>query len=205
MSRRVVFFCGPLDYRAQELVQRQDGDFLVGVDAGLFALIQAGWTADLAVGDFDSLEEPYRSRPEQSAKTVLRLDVKKDLTDLAFALEWVEGHLEYDSLLVVGGIGGRIDHFLANVNLLKKYDFTLIDNRHKIFLLGKGAYALENAYDYVSFFAIEDVVDLTIKGFEYELDRYHLSSADSLCVSNRGAGEVVFSKGRLLVVFSRDR
>lgn len=204
MSRRVVFCCGPLDYRLEELYVAMEGDYLVGVDTGLSAVIQAGWNADLAVGDFDSLEEPYRDHPEQYAKTVIRLDVKKDKTDLAFALEWVYDHMDYDSLLVLGGIGGRIDHFLANVNLLKKFDMTLLDKHHKIFLLRKGIHRIENTHDYVSFFAVEDVYDLTIKGFEYELDHYYLSSADSLCVSNRGSGEVAFSKGRLLVVFSRE-
>jgi thiamine pyrophosphokinase len=205
MSKRIVLFCGPVDYVVSDLYAPQENDVLIGVDAGLGALIDAGLKADIAVGDFDSLPESYVNELESHARTILRLDVRKDKTDLAYALSWVYDHMDYDSILVCGGIGGRIDHFLANVNLLKKYDMTLTDKRHLITLLRKGTYRLDNAYDYVSFFAVEDVYDLTIKGFDYELDHYYLGSADSLCVSNRGSGEVAFSKGRLLVVFSNDR
>jgi thiamine pyrophosphokinase len=205
MSKRVVLFCGPVDYVVSDLYTPQENDVLIGVDAGLGALIDAGLKADIAVGDFDSLPETYVNELESYAGTILRLDARKDKTDLAYALSWVYDNMDYDSILVCGGIGGRIDHFLANVNLLKKYDMTLTDKRHLLFLLRKGTYRLDNSYDYVSFFAVEDVYDLTIKGFDYELDHYYLGSADSLCVSNRGSGEVAFSKGRLLVVFSNDR
>jgi thiamine pyrophosphokinase len=205
MSRRVVLFCGPVDYVVSDLYLPQEHDTLIGVDAGLGALIKAGLKADIAVGDFDSLPEADVEELDRHAQTILRLDVKKDKTDLAYALAWVYDNMDYDSILVFGGIGGRIDHFLANVNLLKKYDMTLMDKRHRIILLKKGTHRVDNPYDYVSFFALEDVYDLTIKGFDYELDHYYLATTDSLCVSNRGSGEVAFSKGRLLVVFSNDR
>jgi thiamine pyrophosphokinase len=205
MSRRIVLFCGPVDYSVRELYVPEENDFLVGVDAGLGGLIEAGIKADLAVGDFDSLPEAYHIDINRHADVVIRLDVKKDKTDLAYALAYVYDNMDYDSILVLGGIGGRIDHFLANVNLLKKYEMTLVDKRHKIELLRKGTYHLNNPYDYVSFFAVEDVYDLTVKGFDYELDHYYLGTADSLCVSNRGSGDVAFSKGRLLVVYSNDR
>lgn len=205
MPRRVVLFCGPVDYAVRDLYVPEENDYLVGVDAGLGGLIEAGLKADLAVGDFDSLPTQYQSEVERHARKIVRLDVKKDKTDLAYALAYVYDNMDYDFLLVLGGIGGRIDHFLANVNLLKKYEMTLIDKRHKIELLRKGTHHVNNAYDYVSFFAVEDVYDLSIKGFDYELDHYYLGTADSLCVSNRGSGDVAFSKGRLLVVHSNDR
>lgn len=205
MSKRVVLFCGPVDYVLGDLYIPQEGDFLVGVDAGLGVLIEAQLQADLAVGDFDSLQDIHRNVIDQKANVVLRLEAKKDKTDLAYALEWIYDSMDYDSLLVCGGIGGRIDHFLANVNLLKKYDMTFVDKRHRIFLLKKGTHHLVHPFDYISFFAVEDVYDLSVKGFDYELDHYYLSTADSLCVSNRGSGDVAFSKGRLLVVCSRDR
>ncbi len=204
MSKHVKIFAGPNNYTLTNVYQYTEGEFLVGVDSGLHYLLQAGLTIDLAIGDFDSIEPAELKQVEAQSAMVIRLPARKDKTDLAFCLDWIYNHMDYASITVFGGIGGRIDHFLANVNLLKKYDITMIDDHHRIWMLKKGRHHIANALPYISFFALEDVYNLSIKGFAYELDQYYLSTADSLCVSNQGSGDLEFSKGRLLVVATTD-
>lgn len=62
---------------------------------------------------------------------------------------------------------------------------------------------------YVSFFSLEgDLTGLTLKGFKYPLNGYHLRVADSgLTVSNEIMDEeavVEFDSGTLLMLMTRD-
>jgi thiamine pyrophosphokinase len=204
MSKHIKIFAGPNNYTLATVYQHADDDFLVGVDSGLHYLLQAGWPIDVAIGDFDSVDPKQLGQVEAQSKMIIRLPAQKDMTDLAYCLDWIYNHMDYASITVFGGIGGRIDHFLANVNLLKKYDLTMIDDHHRIWMLKKGRHHIVNPHQYISFFALEDVYDLSIKGFDYELDQYYLATTDSLCVSNRGSGDLEFTKGRLLVVATSD-
>jgi thiamine pyrophosphokinase len=124
---------------------------------------------------------------------------------LAFTLDYLYNHYDYKQIEIYGGISGRIDHFIANLNLMKKYRFTLKDDHHYMYILDKGTYHIDNYKKYISFFAIEDIYGLQLKGFKYSLDNYYLSTSDSLSVSNEGSGDVSFAKGKLLVIMSEDR
>ena len=62
---------------------------------------------------------------------------------------------------------------------------------------------------YVSFFSVGgDVAGLSLKGFKYPLNRYHLTVADSgLTVSNEiteETAEITYDSGQLLMIMSRD-
>jgi thiamine pyrophosphokinase len=204
MSKKIKIFCGPNQYNFLKLYSPEEDDYIVGVDSGLEYLLKHHIPIDLAVGDFDSLQPDLLDVVMKQSKKVLELDTKKNMTDLAFAIDYLYNHMDYQSITVYGGIGGRIDHFLANVNLIKQYDLEFIDDQHRLYPLRKGRYTITNQHQYISFFAIEDVYDLTMRGFAYELDQYYLSTTDSLCVSNQGSGELEFSKGRLLIVMTND-
>ena len=62
---------------------------------------------------------------------------------------------------------------------------------------------------YVSFFTVGgDVTGLTLKGFKYPLNGYHLTVEDSgLTVSNEiseETAEILYESGQLLMIMSRD-
>jgi len=204
MSSKIKIFTGPNNYDLGKVYFEEADEILVGVDSGLEYLIDNSMRIDFAIGDFDSIHNDYLIKIQEKATMLIRLEKEKNMTDLAFALDYLYNNLDYDSIEVFGGIGGRVDHLLANINLLKKYDLKFIDNHTKIFTLKKGTYHIDNTYHYISFFAINDVYDLTIKGFKYELDNYYLVNSDSVCVSNEGSGEISFTKGRLLVIETDD-
>jgi len=205
MYKKVKIFCGPNTYNFKSLYFEEANEFLVGVDSGLEYLLTIGKNVDLAIGDFDSINPEIFSQMKNKCKKIINLDKDKNMTDLAFALDYIYNNMGYDEVEIYGGISGRVDHFLANLNLIAKYDFSIRDDRHYIYLLKKGKHEVKNFKKYVSFFAIEDVYGLTLKGFKFNLDNYNLGTNDSLCVSNEGSGLVEFTKGKLLVVISDDR
>ena len=85
--------------------------FLIAADQGLVQLTEKGIIPDLAVGDFDSLGYVPEGLP------VVRHPVRKDDTDMLLAVR--EGLSRgYKTFLLYGGMGGRLDHTLANVQTL---------------------------------------------------------------------------------------
>lgn len=204
MPDHIKVFCGPDDNSLPHLYFEEAGEFLVGVDSGLDFMVENHLAIDLAIGDFDSVKLENLQKALQTARQVIRLDPAKNITDLAYAIDYLYNSMEYRTITVYGGIAGRIDHFLANLNLLKKYDLCFRDGHTVMYALRKGRHRIENFHRYVSFFAIEDAFDVTLEGFAYELDHYYLGTDDSLCVSNGGSGEIAFSKGRILVIMTDD-
>ena len=205
MYSKVKVFCGPNDYDFNHLYFEEADEFLVGVDSGLEYLQNLDKPIDLAVGDFDSIDPEKYKQIKGNCLHIIKLPAEKNMTDLAYALDYIYNNMDYQTIEVYGGLGKRIDHLLANINLIKKYGFTIKDDNHYIFILKKGLHHVDNYKKYISFFAIEDVYNLNIRGFKFSLDNYYLSTNDSLCVSNEVSGEVEFSKGKLLIVCSNDK
>ena len=85
--------------------------FLIAADKGYEALEAYGVPPNLVVGDFDSLGR----RPNHP--DVVQLPVAKDDTDMVYALR--EGlDRGYRRFVLLGGVGGRLEHTLANLQAL---------------------------------------------------------------------------------------
>lgn len=205
MFDKIKIFCGPNDYDFDHLYFEEANEFIIGVDSGLEYLSRLNKQVDLAVGDFDSIDQNKYLMLKDRCKTIIKLDKDKNMTDLAFTLDYIYNNMDYNEIEIYGGISGRVDHFLANINLIKKYDFTMRDDSHYIYMLKKGKHKINNYKKYISFFAMEDCYGLSIRGFKFEINNYYLSTNDSLCVSNEGDGEIEFTKGKILVISSDDK
>jgi len=86
-------------------------DFVVAADSGLEYALDAGITPDLVVGDMDSLRNPdlLLALPRDRICLYPR-DKDYSDTDLAFLACRERG---VDDIVLIGGGGGRIDHFMA--------------------------------------------------------------------------------------------
>jgi len=199
----VKLFTGPLNYNVSNLYQKDESEYIIGVDQGCKLLIENGITIDLALGDFDSLSESDDEILSKHSKSIKKFESVKDYTDTFLALkEALE--LNHTEIVIFGGIGKRFDHTFANLNLLKLGNIKMINDTTEMYMLDPGTYEIENAHKFISFFAIEDVENLTLNGFKYELDNIRLDIDDPLCISNEGSGTLSFSKGLLLVVSVND-
>jgi thiamine pyrophosphokinase len=94
-----------------------DGRIVVAADSGVAHALALGLEIDVAVGDFDSLDPAVLEAVEAAGTRVERHPVAKDATDLELALDTAIG-LGAARVVVVGGHGGRLDHFLANALVL---------------------------------------------------------------------------------------
>ena len=129
--------------------------------------------------------------------------IKKARTDTFIAVEEALRR-GYTDITIYGGLGKRMDHSIANMLLLKLGDIKIVTENEVLYALDPNTYEINNTYEYISFFALEDIVGLTLHGFEYELNNYDLTVDDPLCVSNKGKGTVSFQEGLLLVVHQKE-
>ena len=96
--------------RAREWIQPDD--FIIAADRGLLHLQAMGIEPHLLVGDFDS----YPGRPPDKLKCVA-LPKEKDDTDMLYAAR-LGLERGYRHFLLLGGMGGRLDHTMANLAVL---------------------------------------------------------------------------------------
>lgn len=201
---------------ALAFLREQNYDKIIAADKGLEFCHRHRITPHGIVGDFDSVPEGLLKEYENRPEIVLRrLSPQKDDSDTqsAFHLAIEMGASEIG---ILGGTGTRLDHVLANLELLS-YGLSLgvhsylVDAHNYIWAADRPLALRRDSQwgNYVSMFALgEPVEGLTLKGFVYPLNNHFLTSRDcGLTVSNEIAEEeavITFEKGCLLLVMSRD-
>lgn len=153
-------------------------------------------------GDFDSLDEKDMEWLEENKVKLVKFEKEKDFTDGELLLEYLSSQ-EYEKIYILGGVGGRIDHMLTNINLLFKYPNLIFKEENEEFFRIFSGDILENLQGKtVSFIPFSDEVkDLTLIGFKYPLKNHILKRGDSTCISNiifERKGKILFSSGKLI-------
>ena len=98
----------------------------IGVDRGVMYLIERSLPIYAAFGDFDSISETELQAMEEKTGIIKRFKPEKDETDMELALLWAikEGAT---TIRLFGATGGRLDHTIANLQLLLR---EALDNKH---------------------------------------------------------------------------
>ncbi len=172
------------------LTKKEDIPFIrgdcIGVDRGAFFALIHNIPLAFAVGDFDSITQEEKSALFDVYKNRwVELPKEKDQSDaeaaIRFAIE--QG---YTSIILLGGIHGRQDHFLSLLQLLHifaDYPIQIMDSQHLIRVLQPGLYELEKTHDYFSLFAIEEAM-ISIDDAKYPLKAKKIEPNNPLGLSN---------------------
>lgn len=99
---------------------------VVAADSGVEVALALGRRVDLVIGDFDSADPAAVEAAVASGAEVRRYPTDKDQSDLELALHAARAG-GATRVIVVGGYGGRLDHFLANSLLLASPAFADLD------------------------------------------------------------------------------
>ncbi|MDE6127836.1 MAG: thiamine diphosphokinase [Lachnospiraceae bacterium] len=182
----------------------EEEDCVIAADAGFAALEKTGIEMEMVIGDFDTLSF-VPGHPN-----VIVLNKEKDTTDMLSAVR--EGVKKgYERFHIYCGTGGRIEHTIANMQLLTE----LSQSGKRGFLFGKdyiitavtnGTLELpEHASGFVSVFSHSDRAEgVCIKGLKYELQDAILTNSFPLGVSNEFIGKrgrISVENGTLFIVF----
>ncbi len=92
-------------------------DLVVCADGGLRPMRTLGFTPQVAIGDFDSASPSLLAWARRRGTRLLAHPREKDKTDTELAIQYAlrAGATTID---LIGVLGGRIDHTLANIGLL---------------------------------------------------------------------------------------
>jgi thiamine pyrophosphokinase len=177
----------------------------IGVDAGGLKIIEQGLPLTISLGDFDSMPQAKLALLE-AAGPCQSFPIEKDETDTELALLWCKD--KYDRIILAGGLGGRLDHTLANLSLMiHRYSkqLVLLSKEQQAFVLEKGKHEIQGDYKHVSFFALEPAC-ISIQGLKYETNERKLYPDEIYAVSNSFAhqndAQIDVHEGRLLCVMS---
>lgn len=98
----------------------EKGDLVIAADAGYKTAEAMGIPVDVLIGDMDSLGRV----PENLKNTeIVRLPADKDVTDTEAAVEYALKHEhEVKFISIIGGIGSRLDHTMANLSILESIE-----------------------------------------------------------------------------------
>ncbi|MCD7738330.1 MAG: thiamine diphosphokinase [Lachnospiraceae bacterium] len=207
------FIIGAGDLTVGSIPCHEDTDYVIAADGGLMYCGILGIEPNLVVGDFDSLDEELNSTVEELERTapekIKRLPVEKDDTDMAAAIK--EGlALGYRRFYMYGACGGRLEHTLANIQLMKYLknrgaEGFLCDGNGMSLLVQDEEIALKETLEgYINIFCMGDSAQgVTLKNLKYELEDVDLSDDFPLGISNEFIGKsasISVKQGTLLVM-----
>ena len=183
----------------------KDFGLVICADKGMENAKKAGIKPQLYVGDFDSCEPSGEGE-------ILRFSAEKDVTDTEIAVSAALSR-GADSILILGGTGGRADHSFANILLLARMakrgiDIKMFDGTNLFFVTTNSIETEKSSFKYLSLFPLfGNVENLSLRGVKYPLSNFFLPADSSLCVSNEikdESAKISFSKGTLLVILAME-
>ncbi len=183
-----VVFCGG-DAPGLEADALPAGAVVIAADSGLDHAATLGVEVHVAVGDFDSVSARRLADAEAAGTEIRRHRADKDATDLELALE-VAMELGVRQVIVVGALGGRLDHELANVLLLTSdrwigAQVELRDATARVVVVRGRRTLTGGVGDNLTLLAVGGPADgVSISGVRWPLDQARLDPGSSLGVSN---------------------
>lgn len=103
---------------AGELLKKHsDADLVIAADGGIEILKKSGIIPDFLIGDFDSACGTTVRGYDGTKTQIIRFAVEKNETDGMIALK-IALEKGADSIVMLGGLGKRTDHAMANIMLL---------------------------------------------------------------------------------------
>lgn len=192
MTCKVLVVCGSPVVASANLLRRLAGecDHIVAVDRGLDALLGAGLSCDVYVGDADTVSDEGRALVDAATNfEVERHNPYKDYTDLALALDTIRRRWPAAELYATCATGGRPDMALSVLGLLANCKDAPVwikeDNVTARILHQNETWTIEDAAGKTfSIIALASNTEVSEQGLEWELDHAKLGLLADTGISN---------------------
>lgn len=189
-----------------------DCQIVVCADGGAEYAVKCGIIPDAVIGDLDSIDSDVLEKLQDSGCSIIKYPKDKDYTDTQLAIDYAVNHGAHE-IVMLGSLGNRMDHSLANVFLLVKLIKSgivpcIIDEHNSIYITDSTIRLNGREGDIVSLLPVGgDVTGVYTHGLKYRLNGSVLPMGDPLGISNvflKDEAVVTISSGLLLVIKSRD-
>ena len=211
---RAIVVAGSPEVRRPAGLQPEPGDLVIGADLGAAHCLRWGWRPNLVIGDLDSLPAAAQATLAAQGSPFIVMPRRKDETDLELALDHVL-QAGAAAIVIVGVLGGRIDHTLANLLLLTRADLAardvcMVDGHQTIRVLrpGRPLTVAGQPGDTLSLIPVGGAaIGVTARHVEWPLHEAVLPLGSARGISNILIGptaELSIEQGLILVVHIED-
>lgn len=182
-------------------------DYIICADGGYSLAYKEGIIPNVVIGDFDSDKSNINFNGE-----IISYPSEKDDTDSMLCIKYA---LEkgFKNIIIAGGIGGRLDHTIANIQSLayafeQGADIKMIDENNIVFILENNKIEIEKYKGWkLSIFALRPKCKgVSLYNVKYPLDNVILTDSFPLGISNEfkeGKAKIECTDGRLLIIITK--
>lgn len=198
---------------SKELIEKYKDRFIIVADGGAKLLKKYELKADLLLGDLDSIDRETLCYVKENKIEIKKFPAKKNFTDTALCIDYLLEE-DYKDLVILGALGTRLDHELANLyNLKMLYKFgvsaKILDDNNEVIYVEKGEFEFEKSdKKYFSIINAGDKMSFTTKGLYYEVEDLEINfNNPSRAVSNEIVKDKAIVKinfGSAFIIQSRD-
>lgn len=195
-SRLVLLLPGSIDYTQFNNFFNHN-DYIIAVDGGIEHSLPLKIKPNLWVGDFDSCQQ--NSRTIFADIPTEEFSIDKDYLDTELALNKAK-ELNISECVMLGGIGGRLDHQMGLFMILLNYSelrFTHTDGQTCLYSLNNQT-ALNitaKTAKHLSIIPITELKNVSISGVKWPLDKISLLPGKGLSISNEPIREnIIYSQ-----------
>lgn len=186
MQKRAILIAGG---SLKRLPTIEAEDLVIAIDSGLDHSLAGNIIPKLAIGDFDSASPRALAWAKDQGVELVPYPPAKDQTDTQLAVEHALA-LGAERIYLYGGLGTRIDHSLANMQLLfliasKGAWAVVTDGVQRVYLLQEHLELQPEAGFSFSILPLTLTVEgLTIRGARYPLQDATIELGDTRTISN---------------------
>ncbi|NLL04244.1 MAG: thiamine diphosphokinase [Clostridiaceae bacterium] len=208
----LIVCSGSIEDYSYHMKYFEGAQFIICVDGGAKHIRKFGLVPDILIGDLDSISKEDLDYFKDLKVKIIKYPSQKAMTDTEIAVNYVVDN-GYKEVVIIGGIGTRIDHSLANIFLLKQMldkgiKGTLANEKNEITLIKDGIKIKKEKGAKLTLLPLTKVVEgITTKGLYYPLDCEDIELGSSRGVSNEFEdefAEISIKSGILIVIKSRD-
>lgn len=190
-------------------ILKENYDYIICADGGANHTYNMKIKPNFIIGDLDSVKEEVRIYYKNSDVKFEKFPAKKNETDTELCI-YLAQKLNATNIDFLGALGGRIDHMIANINLLyyvKMQDIIprIISDNEEIYIVDNEEIEIYGKKgDVISVIPINgDAKYVTLSNLEYPLENYNMKFYLPLGISNvmiENKCKIKVDEGSLLVI-----
>lgn len=210
MKKNAIIFSGgdvdgdPLFYK--RYIHKDD--YIVCADSGAEHVLKLGLFPSAVLGDMDSIKPETLKKLKEQNVNIIKYKSEKDYTDTELAIKYAL-EIKPNEIIIFGAIGDRIDHSLANIQLLiyilsKGYNARIINRKNEAVLINKSVVIKGEKGTTISLIPLtEKVRGVVTKNLYYPLKNETLTIGTTRGISNvmtNDEANITIKTGLLLII-----
>ena len=198
------------DYKyIKSIICKNNYDYIICSDGGANHTYKMNIVPDYIIGDLDSIEDNVIKYYKSKNVKFNKFPTKKDETDTELSI-WLANKLNAKKIDLIGALGGRIDHTIANINLLyyirnKNIIPKMISEKEEVYIAIEEEIIIDgNKGDTISIIPIKgDAKGITLTNLEYPLENGIMEFSRPLGISNimtNSSCNIKVNEGSIIII-----